>query len=67
MRDVAPQGSSEATQAARREIAIEFVRAEEEALSEEVLPVTRREQIIRYFEALRRQLAAEATSQESED
>ena len=39
-----------------RRIAIDFLKAEEDALSDEQLPVTRRLQIIRYFKALREQL-----------
>lgn len=42
-----------------RELAIEALRSEEEALSEEPLPLTRREQVLRYFTALRRQIENE--------
>jgi hypothetical protein len=37
-------------------VAIEMIQAEEEALSAEPLPVSRREQVLRYFTALRSQL-----------
>ncbi len=40
----------------RRALAVQFIAAEEDALSEEPLPLSRREHIIRYFAALRRHL-----------
>ncbi|KPJ52291.1 MAG: hypothetical protein AMS16_06570 [Planctomycetes bacterium DG_58] len=42
-----------------RKLAIEFIRAEEEALNEEPLPLTRREQVLRYFTELRRRIENE--------
>ncbi len=53
---------SEHTEAAARsaqELAMDFIRAEEEALSEEPLPLSRRQQILRYFTALRRRIEDE--------
>jgi hypothetical protein len=53
---------SEHTEAAGRsaqELAVDFIRAEEEALSEEPLPLSRRQQILRYFTALRRRIENE--------
>ncbi|MHC5054969.1 MAG: hypothetical protein ACYTKD_09670 [Planctomycetota bacterium] len=52
------EGESHSEESARRlrEIAIEFVKAEEEALDEEPLPLSRREQVLRYFTGLRRQI-----------
>jgi hypothetical protein len=38
---------------AARALAADFIRAEEEALSAEPLPLSRREQVLRYFTALR--------------
>ncbi len=49
----------EETARSASDIAIQFIRAEEEALAEEPLPLTRREQVLRYFTALRRQLEDE--------
>lgn len=39
-----------------RQLAIEFIKTEEEALAEEPLPLSRRQQVLRYFTALRRRL-----------
>jgi hypothetical protein len=41
------------------ELAVDFIKAEEEALSEEPLPLSRRRQILRYFTALRRRIENE--------
>jgi hypothetical protein len=46
----------EETGRTRREIAIAFIAAEEEALHAEPLPAARREQVLRYFTMLREQL-----------
>jgi hypothetical protein len=40
----------------RRDIAIDFLKAEEAALAEEPLPASRRSQVLLYFTALRQQL-----------
>lgn len=57
----AVEGASHTEEAARkaRDIAIQFLKAEEEALAEEPLPLPRREQVLRYFTALRRELEDE--------
>ena len=39
-------------------IATEFIKAEEEALADEPLPASRRQQVLNYFRAIRRQLEA---------
>lgn len=49
----------EEAQRSMQEIAIAFIKSEEEALSDEPLPLSRREQILRYFTALRRQIENE--------
>jgi hypothetical protein len=46
----------ETTARAAQDLAIEFIKTEEEALAEEPLPLSRRQQVLRYFTALRRQL-----------
>lgn len=50
-----PEHEEEAAREAQR-IRIEAIRAEEEALHAEPLPLSRREQVLRYFTELRRQL-----------
>ena len=54
----AVQGEShrEAPVRSRQEIAAEFLKAEEAALAEEPLPASRRDQVLRYFTAIRQQL-----------
>jgi hypothetical protein len=54
-------GRMHAEEAAResRRLAIEFIRAEEEALDAEPLPLTRRRQVLRYFTGLRTQIEGE--------
>ncbi|MFW6161794.1 MAG: hypothetical protein ACODAJ_03440, partial [Planctomycetota bacterium] len=59
VRFVEGQAHREETARSASEIAIQFIRAEEEALAEEPLPLTRRDQVLRYFTALRRQLEDE--------
>lgn len=41
-----------------QELAIEFLKAQEEALFAEPLPLSRREQVLKYFTALRQRLEA---------
>lgn len=48
------EGAGEDTKA----IASEFLKAEEEALADEPLPASRRQQVLNYFRAIRRQLEA---------
>ena len=55
-RAVAGQSHREAAARSRKEIAIEFLKAEEAALAEEPLPLSRRAQVLLYFTALRQQL-----------
>jgi hypothetical protein len=50
------ESHGEGSSRSARELAIEFVRAEEEALDEEPLPLSRRAQVLRYFTELRRQI-----------
>lgn len=53
----AVQGESHREQSARRQqqLAITFIKAEEAALADEPIPASRREQVLRYFTALRQQ------------
>jgi hypothetical protein len=51
-----PGSRREASARARRDIAIHFLKAQEEALASEPLPLSRREHVLRYFTALRKQL-----------
>ena len=53
-----PDGRTEETARNKREIAIKFLKAEEEALAAEPLPLSRRSQVLRYFTALRKRLEA---------
>ncbi len=56
------EGVSHSEEAGRsaREVAMETIRTEEEALAEEPLPLSRRDQVLRYFTALRKQLEGQA-------
>lgn len=49
----------EAAQAQKREAAVNFISVEEEALDEKALPVSRRDQVLRYFTALRKEFEDE--------
>lgn len=51
-----PQDRQEGSARSRRDIAIEFLKVQEEALASEPLPLSRREHVLRYFTALRKQL-----------
>ena len=53
----------EATSRSAQDMAIEFLKIEEEALAEEPLPLSRRQQVLRYFTALRRQLVEREPSE----
>jgi len=55
----------EETERRARELAIEFIKTEEEALADEPLPLSRRQQVLRYFTALRRQLVEQRSPTES--
>lgn len=48
-----------------RDLAIEFIKTEEEALAAEPLPLSRRQQVLRYFTALRRQLVEHEPPEQS--
>jgi hypothetical protein len=50
---------AEEVQRKTRQLAVAALRAEEEALAEERLPLGRREEVLRYFTAIRRQLSDE--------
>jgi hypothetical protein len=56
VRTIDPSGHRENAIRSEKELAVKFINAEEDALDEEFLPLSRREQILRYFTALRRQL-----------
>jgi len=55
----------EETERRARELAIEFIKTEEEALADEPLPLSRRRQVLRYFTALRRQLVDQTSPAKS--
>lgn len=61
-RTIAPRPHEEQAQVAARQSAVEFIKVQEEALADEPLPASRRDQVRRYFNALRRQLAPEASA-----
>lgn len=52
-------GRTETATRSRREIASSFIDVEESALDEKSLPITRRNQVLRYFSEIRRQLEEE--------
>ena len=56
VRNIEGQQHQEDTSRAANDLAIDFIKTQEEALAEEPLPVTRREQVLRYFTALRSKL-----------
>jgi hypothetical protein len=45
-----------------RQLAMRTIQDEEDALDEEPLPLSRREQVLRYFTGLRRQIETEAAT-----
>lgn len=53
---VEPDNHREKSGLSRQEIAANFLKAEEAALADEPLPLSRREQVLRYFTAIRQQL-----------
>jgi len=57
-----PQDRQEASGRSARDIAIDFLKVQEEALSAEPLPLSRREHVLRYFTALRKQLETSPAS-----
>jgi hypothetical protein len=56
-REVEGQPHTEQAKQDPRQLAAEFIKVEEEALADEPLPVSRRDQVRRYFNALRQQLS----------
>ncbi len=57
MRAVESKGTrTETAQRSRRDIAIDFIDTEEAALDAQTLPLSRRNQVLRYFSEIRRQL-----------
>ncbi len=55
-----PKDRKEASARTKRDIAIDFLKVQEEALASEPLPLSRREHVLRYFTALRKQLESES-------
>ena len=55
-----PQDRREASSRSKRDITIEFLKVQEEALASEPLPLSRREHVLRYFTALRKQLESDS-------
>ena len=51
-----PGDRTEQSGRSKRDIAIDFLKVQEEALASEPLPLSRREHVLRYFTALRKQL-----------
>ena len=62
-----PQDRTEASARSARDIAIDFLKVQEEALASEPLPLSRREPVLRYFTALRKQLEASAADAPAKD
>ena len=58
-RQVDGSNHPEDAQRQARQLAVQFLKAEEEALHEEPLPLTRREEVLRYFTTLRRRIEDE--------
>ncbi|MDP6118189.1 MAG: hypothetical protein QGG53_40505 [Planctomycetota bacterium] len=56
VRSTEGQPHTENAREERKQAAMDFIKAEEDALDEEPLPLTRREQVLRYFTELRKQL-----------
>jgi hypothetical protein len=56
VRAIDPGQRQEETELSLQQLATATMTAEEEALADEPLPLSRREQVLRYFTALRRQL-----------
>ena len=57
-----PESRKETSTRSPRDVAIEFLKVQEEALSSEPLPLSRREHVLRYFTALRKQLESQPAS-----
>ena len=58
-RDIDGQPRSEGSSRSPQDITVEFLKAQEEALADDPIPLSRREQVLRYFTELRRRLEAE--------
>ncbi len=56
VRTLPGRAHTEDARRARQDLALRFLRAEEEALSEEPLPISRRDQVRQYFATLRKQM-----------
>lgn len=56
VQDVEGQQHREETERDRREVAMQFIAAQEDALADESLPLSRREQVLTYFRLLRSNL-----------
>lgn len=66
VRAVEGQARRETAQRERREVVTDFLAAEEQALDGKSLPMSRREHVVRYFSALRRQFEDEGGGQDGE-
>ena len=49
-----------------QQMAMEFIKSEEEALDDEPLPLSRRQQVLRYFTAIRRRLVERESPKQPE-
>lgn len=56
------QDRGETSGRSAKDIAIDFLKVQEQALASEPLPLSRREHVLRYFTALRKQLDLEPAS-----
>lgn len=54
-----PEQRTEASARSTRDVAIEFLKVQEDALAAEPLPLSRRAHVLRYFTALRKRLEQE--------
>ena len=59
-----PKDRKEGSTRSTRDIAIEFLKVQEEALASEPLPLSRREHVLRYFRALRKQIEGQSASED---
>jgi hypothetical protein len=63
LRDIEGQQHREETARVKQDAAVKLLQSEEASLADEPLPVSRRDQVLRYFTAIRRQLVESPNEQ----
>ena len=60
MKSIEGEARAEEAERSRQEVIADFIAVEEQALDDQALPLSRRQHVLRYFSAIRRQFEKES-------